>query len=223
MSTAHLAVPPAPPQAGVYRVILADPPWRFKTWSDKGKGRSAEAWYDCLDLDAIKALPVRDWATENCVLFLWCTWPMIFRAEEVFTAWGFEYSGLAWEWIKYNSATDKYAFGLGYGTRKNLEPCLLGRRDNPKLLDRSVRDFIMAPRREHSRKPDEQYERIERMFAGPRLELFARTTRSGWDAWGHEVGRLDSGAPPKRRWRANSHPDEPAPAAEPDLFAGGLP
>ena len=70
---------------------------------------------------------------------------------------------------------------------KFVEPCLLARRGKPVVRDRSIRDFIITPRRAHSQKPDEQYERIERLFDGPYLELFARTPRAGWTSWGEEI------------------------------------
>lgn len=175
---------------GKFSVILADPPWKFRTWSNKGLGKSADQHYPTMSLDDICALPVSSIAADDCVLFIWSTWPTIFLTERVIDAWGFAYSGLAWEWIKHNPRTWKYAFGCGYGTRKNLEPCLLARRGNPKLLSRSERDFMFAPRREHSRKPDEQYERIERMYAGPRCELFARQQRAGWATAGNETAKF---------------------------------
>ena len=75
-----------------YRTILADPPWTFKTRSHKGKGRSAEAWYDCMSLDEIKAFPVQQWAAKDCVLLLWTTGPMMRHAFDVVDAWGFTYS-----------------------------------------------------------------------------------------------------------------------------------
>lgn len=174
-----------------YGVILADPPWSFKTWSDAGKQKSAERHYQTLDFDQIIGLPVREWAAPDCALFVWATWPTIFRTENVIEEWGFRYSGLAWEWFKFNPTSGKAAFGLGYGTRKNLEPCLLALRGKPTLKSHSERDWLSAPRREHSRKPDEQYERIEAMYAGPYLELFARQRRPGWDAWGNETSKFD--------------------------------
>jgi N6-adenosine-specific RNA methylase IME4 len=173
-----------------YGVILADPPWRFRTWTDTNDAKSARRHYSLMEIDEISALPVAEWAAPNCALFIWATWPTIFQTEGVIKSWGFRYSGLAWEWLKYNPKTRKYAFGLGYGTRKNLEPCLLALRGKPKLKARNVRDFLFAPRREHSRKPDEQYESIEAMYDGPYLEMFSRTTRPGWDAWGNEVGKF---------------------------------
>ncbi len=174
-----------------YGVILADPPWRFRTWTDTNDAKSARRHYDLLEPDEIRALPVAEWAAKDCALFVWATWPTIFQTEPVIRSWGFRYSGLAWEWFKFNPTSGKAAFGLGYGTRKNLEPCLLALRGKPTLKSRSERDWLSAPRREHSRKPEEQYERIEAMYDGPYLEMFARQTRPGWDAWGNEVGKFD--------------------------------
>lgn len=164
-----------------YNVILADPPWKFSTYSSKGEKKSAQSKYDCMTIDDICSLPVADHASDNCALFIWTTWPFIFETQKVIDAWGFKYSGLAWEWLKYNDKTNKFAFGCGYGTRKNVEPCLLARKGSPILKSKSVRDFIMAPRREHSRKPDQTYENIEAMYDGPYLELFSRTNRNNWD------------------------------------------
>lgn len=171
-------------------VIYADPPWAFKTYSDKGKGKSPDNHYVCQDIDWIKSLPVADLAAPDCALFLWATWPMMREALDTIDAWGFKYSGLAWEWIKQNPETGKFAFGCGYGTRKNLEPCILARRGKPKILSRSERDFMFAPRREHSRKPDEARTRIERMYGGPYLELFARQETPGWSSWGNQVDKF---------------------------------
>ena len=180
-----------PLPAGPFGVVLADPPWRFRTWNETNDAKSARRHYSLLEADAIASIPVRDALAPDCALFMWATWPTIQQAFPVMKAWGFRYSGLAWEWVKFNPTTGKYAFGTGYGTRKNLEPCLLGIRGAPKIGNRSVRDFLMAPRREHSRKPDEQYERIESMYGGPYLELFGRSTRLGWSTWGNEVGKFD--------------------------------
>lgn len=84
-----MAEPPPPPRPGAYRVVYADPPWRFASWSARGKGRSPEAWYDCPDLPAIRALPVAEWAAADAVLFLWATDPLLDRALEVVRARGF--------------------------------------------------------------------------------------------------------------------------------------
>ena len=199
--------------AGGYRVILADPPWSYEAWSEKGEGKSAQAHYKCLSIDEICSFPAELLAARDCALFLWVTWPFMPEWNRVIEAWGFEYAGLAWEWIKFNPETGLYAFGGGHGTRKNLEPCLLATRGNPQLRKtaryfgiadipegvRSVRDFIEAMpldairsrRREHSRKPEEQYDRIETLFDPPYVELFGRTRRPAWTTWGDEVGKFE--------------------------------
>lgn len=200
-----------------YRVILVDPPWEYETWSERGQGKSAQRHYKTMPLDEIKALPIGDLARKDCALFSWNIWPFMPHWDAVLQAWGFSYAGLAWEWIKFNPITGKYAFGGGYGTRKNLEPCLLATRGAPQvrkaavgtLFDdmeqapgaRSVRDFIQAmpldciraPLREHSRKPDEQYDRIETLFAGPYAEVFARQRRPGWHSCGDQLGKFEAG------------------------------
>lgn len=164
--------------AGGFPVILIDPPWEWNARSELGLGKSPEAHYRTMTIDEIKQIPVELLAAKDCALFVWVTWPLMEFWSPVLKAWGFDYAGLGWEWRKFNPATGKYAFGPGYGTRKNLEPCLLATRGNPSLRSdlpddlfglgrpaegtRSVRDWIeswpeheiRAPRREHSRKPD---------------------------------------------------------------------
>jgi N6-adenosine-specific RNA methylase IME4 len=195
----------SPPSPRAYRVIYADPPWRFATYSDKGKGRSAEAHYDCLGLDDIKAIPVADWAARDSVLLLWATDPLLPRALEVIEAWGFTYKTVGFYWVKLNSSapeqiTERDFFtGLGFWTRANPEPCLLATRGKPKRLAGDVPKLLIAPRREHSRKPERAYGRIERLLSGPYLELFARQSRPGWDGWGTQAGLFDQGPVATRR------------------------
>jgi N6-adenosine-specific RNA methylase IME4 len=194
------------PRPGHYRVIYADPPWSFATYSRKGKGRSPDAHYDCMDLDAIKRLPVAGWAHPDAVLLLWATDPLLDRALEVIEAWGFAYKTVGFYWAKLNKGTTAIASeadfftGLGFWTRANPEPCLLATRGRPRRRSGGVRKLVVAPRREHSRKPDEMYERIETLIEGPYLELFARGSRPGWDAWGLETGLFDGGPVATRRW-----------------------
>ena len=213
--------PSPPPQAGAYRVVYADPPWRFDTFSDRGKGRSAEAHYDCLSLAEIKALPVAEWAARDSVLLMWATDPLLPRALEVIQAWGFTYKTVGFYWVKLNklarpitlgngplwSARDFFT-GLGFWTRANPEPCLLATRGQPKRIATDVQKLLIAPRREHSRKPDEAYERIERLLPGPYLELFARAGREGWDGLGNESGLFDGG-PVETRRRPSREADLP--------------
>jgi len=196
---------PATPSLHHYRVIYADPPWSFTTYSRKGKGRSAEAHYDCMGLDEIKAMRVPDWAADDCVLFLWVTHPLLPRAFEIITAWGFAYKTVAFTWIKTNKDGTGFPIGCGFWTRANPELCLLATRGRPQRISRSVRQLILAPRRAHSQKPEEVYERIEPLVSGPYLELFARDRRLGWASWGLEV---ETGIG-ERRWRADSYPKHP--------------
>ncbi|SLN77559.1 MT-A70 family methyltransferase [Oceanibacterium hippocampi] len=193
--------PPLP--EGQYRVILADPPWQFRSWSAKGEGRSAQAHYDTMPTAEIAALPVGDLAAADCALFLWATWPMLPDALAVIAAWRFTYKTLAFDWVKTLARHDGAAplflterdFHMGGGltaTRSNTEPCLLATRGAPKRLDGGVRQLIIAPRREHSRKPDETRPLIERLYAGPWLDLFSRTDRPGWTCWGREAGKFNA-------------------------------
>lgn len=207
---------PVPPHPGTYRVIYADPPWSFATYSRKGKGRSAEAWYDCMTLDEIKALPVAAWAAPDCVLLLWATDPLLHRALEVIEAWGFKYKTVGFYWAKLNKgrraerfAEGDFFTGMGFWTRANPEPCLLATRGHPKRVAANVRKLIVSARREHSRKPDEAYERVEALCAGPYLEMFARRPRDGWDSWGLETAMFDGTDGPARRWRATAYPELP--------------
>jgi N6-adenosine-specific RNA methylase IME4 len=201
----------ASPRPKHYRVIYADPPWTFSTYSRKGKGRSAEAYYDCMSLADIKALPVANWAADDCVLLLWITDPLLQTAFEVIRAWGFTYKTVGFYWAKLNKSADLTAYrdasfftGLGFWTRANPELCLLATRGHPHRRRADVRKLIVSPRREHSRKPDQVYQRIEALCEGPYLELFARAPRPGWDRWGAESELGRSGP---RRWRADSYPD----------------
>ena len=92
------------PRSKHYKVIYADPPWTFSTYSRKGKGRSAEAYYDCMTLADIKALPVIEWAKDDCVLLLWTTDPLLEKAFEVIRAWGFTYKTVGFYWAKLNKS-----------------------------------------------------------------------------------------------------------------------
>jgi N6-adenosine-specific RNA methylase IME4 len=135
-----------------------------------------------MSLDDIKALPVADVAAPNSLLFMWTVSHLQQPAFEVAAAWGFKPVSIAFVW-------DKGRMGMGYWTRQEVEICHLFKRGKPRRLGKGVRSVIRAPRREHSRKPDEQYGRIERLVGGPYLELFARQAWPGWSAWGNQVGK----------------------------------
>ena len=201
-----------------YQVIYADPPWKFGTYSQKGLGRSAEAHYDCMTIEDICSLKIEEYAAPNRVLFLWVTDPLLREGLRVIDAWGFIYKTVGFYWAKCGkhdtpntpntpntlTAPLTWPIGTGYWTRANPELCLLATRGSPRRKNYDVPKLIVSPRREHSRKPAEAYDRIERLCDGPYLELFARETRPGWDSWGREVSQNYQPSP--RRWASNSYP-----------------
>jgi N6-adenosine-specific RNA methylase IME4 len=172
-----------------YDLIMADPAWHFKTFSEEGEAKAPQAQYRTMLLDDIKALPVLDLAAPDCVLWLWAVNPMLPQAIDVLTAWGFEFK-TAGTWIK-TTVHGKVAFGTGYILRSSNEPFLIGTRGKP-VTSRSVRSGFMGLAREHSRKPEEAYVNAEKLMPkARRLELFSRTNRLGWDYFGDEVGKFN--------------------------------
>lgn len=172
-----------------YSVIYADPPWTFKTYSEKGsEKKSAKAHYSLMSREEIMGLPVSEIAADDCALFLWATYPNLPEALEVIKAWGFTYKTVAFTWVKRCKKSDGWFWGLGYWTRSNAEICLLATKGKPKRVSKSVHSVIDARVMEHSRKPDEVANRIEELMGDvSRIELFARRRLPGWDAWGLEV------------------------------------
>lgn len=170
-----------------YRVILADPPWQFRVWNkDTGAGRSAESHYPTMDIDSLCAM--KPPADKNAALFMWAVWPSLPDAIRLMQSWGFEYKTVAFVWVKMNKSGIGTFVGMGYYTRANTEPCLLGVRGSMPVSARNVQALIMSPVREHSRKPDEQYKKIERLYpTGPYLEMFARHKHPGWHSFGNEI------------------------------------
>lgn len=170
--------------SGQYGAILADPAWSFRTYAnDNVAPARGKQPYSVMSLDDIKALPVAQVAAKDCLLFMWTVSHLQAAAFDVAAAWGFQPVSLAFVW-------DKGRMGMGYWTRQETEICHLFKRGRPKRKSKGVRQLIKAPRREHSRKPDEVYERIEALVGGPYLELFARQAWPGWSAWGNETGRF---------------------------------
>jgi N6-adenosine-specific RNA methylase IME4 len=172
-----------------YSVILADPPWRFRNYSAKGEGKNPVAHYACMEPEAIKALPVGHLAAADAVCVMWATAPLLPLAVETLEAWGFTYK-TAGAWAKQSKTGAKLAFGTGYVYRSAAEFWLLGTVGAPRQQVRNVRNLILAPVRENSRKPDQMHRDLERLFPGPRCELFAREYRAGWDVWGNETEKF---------------------------------
>ena len=169
-----------------YGIIYADPPWNY---SDKSCEGAAEKHYPSMKVNDICAMPVKDLAADNCVLFMWATYPMMKEALQTIEAWGFTYKSIAFQWVKLNRSSPGFFYGLGRWTRGNTEPCLLAVKGKPSRVSKSVSQLIFSPVQNHSKKPDETRERIIHLMGDdhPRIELFARQHTDGWDAWGNEV------------------------------------
>jgi N6-adenosine-specific RNA methylase IME4 len=158
-----------------YNAIYADPPWQFSKKVGRG---TTESHYPTMPLDEICALPVKDFGARW--LFLWATNADLPNAFRVINAWGFEYKTM-FTWIKPQ-------IGVGNYYRTSTEQLLLGTTRPGQFNCKSQPNWIIAPRQEHSRKPEELYAIIERCVDGPYLELFARRKwREGWDFWGNEI------------------------------------
>lgn len=172
-----------------YNIIYADPPWTYKVWSEKGTGRSASQHYHLMKKEDIQNLNIQSLCANDCVLFLWATYPCLLEAIELIECWGFEYKTVAFTWIKRNKkSVDTWFWGLGHWTRSNAEICLLATKGNPKRISKSVHSIIDTPIRLHSQKPDEVRSRIVDLMGDlPRIELFARDYPYGWDVWGNEI------------------------------------
>ena len=173
-----------------YNIIYADPPWSYRDKRDKYPRLCGGALkhYATMSIDEIKQLPVAELAEENCMLFLWVTFPNLMEGLDVIKAWGFKYKTLGFSWIKTNKNDGKPFFGIGYYTKSNCEVCLIGVKGKPIKASNSVSSVVIAPREQHSKKPDFVRQQIVRLCGDvPRIELFARNKYPGWDVWGNEV------------------------------------
>lgn len=168
-----------------YNIIYADPPWSYQ---DKKCNGNCEEHYSTMKVDDICTLPINNISQKDCVLFLWCTYPMLQEGIKVIKDWGFKYKTIGFQWIKLNKKNGKYFFGLGRWTRGNTECCLIGIKGKPKRMSNKVFQIVATPIEEHSKKPNEVRERIVELMGDlPRIELFARQYTDGWDCWGNEV------------------------------------
>lgn len=141
-----------------------------------------------MSLDEICALPVSKVMAENCILFLWVTYPKLEEAFEVIKAWGFTYKTVGFTWIKQTKKSKKWFMGLGFWTRNNAEIYVIATKGNPKRVSACVRELVISPIEEHSKKPDIVRDKIVELMGDlPRLEMFAREKADGWDVWGDEV------------------------------------
>jgi N6-adenosine-specific RNA methylase IME4 len=169
-----------------YRVVLADP-----AWDDGGEGnRSAASHYPTMSLQQIADLPVGRLLAHDAALLMWVPGHHLARGDHVpvIKAWGLEPISIGFIWKKLNRSRSGVHTGLGWFTRHGTEICLLAIKGRPPRLANDVHELVEAPVGEHSAKPEEVRCRIERVFPGPRLELFARRHPvDGWDTWGNEI------------------------------------
>jgi len=170
-----------------YNIIYADPAWNFNFQKRNGLSEKAKSkLYPTMSGEDIMQLPIKEIADNNCILFLWVMNSEIPLALECIKKWGFIYKTIAFTWVKTTKNT--YHFGGGNWTRSNPELCMLATRGNIKRLSASVKNLIISPLREHSRKPDEVRDFIIQLVGDlPRIELFARQKTEGWDVWGNEL------------------------------------
>src|SRR4030067_3278163 len=168
-----------------YQIIYADPAWKY---NDTGSIKSIDDKYLTLDIDDLCRLPIKDLSDKDCVLFMWVTFPKLKEGIRLMEEWGFDYKTVAFTWVKMNRDKPSPFVGMGMWTRSNAEICLLGVKGNPKRINLDVQEVVLSKIRNHSQKPDEIYTRIERLMGNlPRVELFARNRRQGWDVWGNEA------------------------------------
>jgi N6-adenosine-specific RNA methylase IME4 len=199
--------------AGPFQLLYADPPWAFRTFAGRDRTptqksfREAEDHYPTMPFAEMVALPVADIAAKDAVLAMWIVGSHCAEALELGRAWGFEFVTDLFYWTKQRLVDAQQLdiftgdlvppkISMGYYTRKQVEPVWLFKRGNGlPVLSHAVRQLIVAPPREHSRKPAEAAERLEALFGEvTRLEMFCRTPRAGWTAWGNEVGKFEEAA-----------------------------
>jgi N6-adenosine-specific RNA methylase IME4 len=194
----NLPFPPAPGER--FGVVAVDPPWHYYSRGkvDEKSDRSPQKHYPTASIEHLCTLPMQDFLLPNAWVPLWITGPLLATGVQLVLAdaWGLEISGMGFDWLKLWPNTDMGIFsnrplleqdvaqGGGYTTRKNLEYVVLMKRGNPRVLRRDIRSVIISPRREHSRKPEEFYRRLEYFAEGPFLSMFSGAPRPGWIDWG---------------------------------------
>lgn len=174
-----------------YKIIYADPPWEYSSDPNSKRGiwELAHQKYNTMNIEELKSLPVDKISDNNCILFMWATFPNLQQALDLMKAWGFEYKTVAFVWEKLsktNNTPKKY--GLGWYTRSNCEIVMLGRKGKFDRQSAAVQQIIKSTISSHSKKPDEVRQRILKLCGDlPRIELFARTRIHGWDTWGDDI------------------------------------
>ena len=169
-----------------YNIIYADPPWHY---DKRNEGvRNVQNKYATMTFDEIYNMPIQDITHNDCILFLWITYPKLIEGIKTIESWGFKYKTCAFSWVKKNKKSDSFFMGMGNWTRANNEICLLATKGTIKRVSASVRQIIYTPIETHSKKPDcVRHKIVELVGDLPRIELFARQKYEGWDSWGNEI------------------------------------
>ncbi len=169
--------------------IVADPAWQWEAWGEGGDGRSPK--YKRMLLDAICSLPVGDLAAKDCALHVWGISGMPEEAIEVGKAWGFRLVRINYVWVKMTNDGKKVRMGMGHCSRTCTEQCWLFKKGHPRRMSKSEPEALLLPIGEHSRKPEEFQDSMERLYPGPFVELFATRVRPGWTCLGNKIDGRD--------------------------------
>lgn len=173
-----------------YQIIYADPPWKATESGSGIRGTSDlhKRYNGVMTIEEICAMPIKNIADDNCILFLWVTFPRLIEGIKTIESWGFKYKSLGFNWIKKNKKSDSLFWGMGYYTRQNPEICLIGVKGKIPKQSGGVHCVIESPIEEHSKKPSVVRDKIIEIAGDlPRIELFARQEADGWDCWGNEI------------------------------------
>lgn len=169
-----------------YQIIYADPPWAYRDKAKAGK-RGVGYKYDIMPIEDVKNLQVEKLSNDDCVLFMWITFPHLDECLSVVNSWGFKYKTVAFTWVKKYKNGDNF-MGMGNWTRANAEICIIATKGKPKRIDAGVRQIVESIPERHSKKPDIVRDKIVKLLGDlPRIELFARERVDGWDSWGNEI------------------------------------
>lgn len=179
-----------------YGLIMADFPWDFENWSEKGEGRNPKNHYDVMSLDDLYEIPLGQFCGPHSVLWFWITSPFLPHGFRMFERWGFEYVALGYWGKTQKGDPSSPKMGNGHTLRECGEPFLIGKVGRPEFRDKGIPGLILEPRREPGRKPEIAYKYAERLAPKglPMLDMFSRQERVGWDVFGNETNKFEVAA-----------------------------
>jgi len=175
--------PPIMLPKGKFNIIYADPPWQYY----EGGYKNQSQHYETRTVEEMYELPIWDLMADDCILFLWVTFPILDQVFDLIKHWGFNYSTVGFVWVKSKKDKTGYFFGLGNWTRSNVELCLIATRGSIERKDASISQIIYEPVGKHSQKPDIVRDKIVQLVGDlPRVELFSRKEVPGWHYHGNQ-------------------------------------